>query len=293
MKFNLSFEARILSLICVLGLMRMGVGVYQIFTLQVGLIEQILNYSFILFFLFNLYFALAYRYSKLGVAVFCYVLLLMLSVTWLIRDGLSSNTDAVFMAIMIVFAAISRGKFLVVIVCTVLCVEILILLMWLHFPDLFETLKTNSLNEVLSYQLLLVLVALIVFFMSYEYQGDLDKLAMRNAEIRSKIRELEVENHQIEKNRKQLEQINQELAGKIATRVSHLIKTTGKIAKFIRLSSREISPSLIELKTQIDELSNNKADQGYLDWLKKSGNSLINAFEEVKSSYEERMREII
>lgn len=281
MKSDLSFEAKILAFICILCIIRVLFAGMQVYVGNLPLYEIIHLSVFAVFFLSIFLLMLYGRYTKMMSRVFCLILLVLVGYAWLRRDGLASATGCNLICAMIVFSALSKGRFLYFIIIATFLFEALLLYVWMYHPiDAFGLSNLLS-NEPINYQLMLLMITVLVIYFALEFDSEYIATRARKIEVKAKIEELNRENHLIEIQQEKLKELNASLENKIAIRVSELIKSNRKISKYLRISTREISPTVEDLMQRIEDLSNSNASE-YSTWLQKSATKLVDSFSKMK-----------
>ncbi len=281
MKSDLSFEAKILSFICVLCMIRILFSGIQVYMGNFPSYEIIHLSVYALFFL-SIFLLIIYgKYTKTLSRFFCVLLLILVGYAWLKRDGLASTTSCNLICAMIVFSALSKGRFLYFIIITTFLFEILLLYVWMYQPLNVFGLSNVLSNEHINYQLMLLMITVLVIYFALEFDSEYMTARARKIEVKEKIEELNRENHLIALQQEKLKELNTSLENKIAIRVGELIKSNRKISKYLRISAREISPAVTDLMERIEHLSNSNSSE-YSVWLRKSAVKLVNSFTKMK-----------
>lgn len=282
MKLNLSFESKILAFICVLGTIRMMLAGFQIYSEEVPLIQVAIVLMFAIVFVSTLIYLLRGNYSSTLSRTFCLLLLCLISYSWIKRDGLASTTSCSMMCGMIIFSALSKGRFLYFIISLTFILEVALLYVWLYQPFGAIVSMPALENEYINYQLFLIMISILVVYFALEFDAEYMQTRRRKMEVKEIIEELNNENEKIKIQHENQKALNEALERKIAIRVSELISSNRKISKYLKISKQELSPTVHDLKVQVDDISSTNNSE-YSEWLRKSTDRLFESFSKMKS----------
>ena len=277
---TLSFESKILVAISVLGLSRTVFGFYQIIISQIPEVITIQTIFATLFFTAALITALHGKYTSRAAMIFSICLLVLLTRNWITVGGLEGYSEYNLMSMLIIFAAINRGKFLLTIASTVWVVEFVLVIIWHQFPELLNFDEIYPTTKIYNFQFVVGIVTILLVYLSKQY--DINKVRTKHEAkmVFQKIQELEEENLRIENEKSELQNMNILLEDRVTDRTIKLTHSNETLDQYLQLSSEEIAPLVSDVVHTIKTISINTDDES-LDWLKSAAHNLSTAYSKV------------
>ena len=278
---TLSFESKILAAISVLGLIRTIFGLYQLWinNAPAPFVTQTILAT--VFFFVALIVALHGKYTSQTAMIFSICLLVLLTQNWVTAGGLEGYSEYNLMSMLIIFAAINRGKFLLAMASIVWLTLFTLVIIWYQFPQLLNFENIYPTTRIYNYQFVVGIVTILLVYLSSQYANNKEQTTIEGEKVFKKIKELETQNDKIEKEKTELQRISTLLENRVITRTMELTRSNEALAEYLKLSSEEIAPLVLEVTQTIKNITGNMNESEGFEWLKISAADLRKAYEEV------------
>lgn len=281
-KGKFDFESKILLVICLLGLLRSVLSIYNIVTVDNVPLEQIaFSFSLIVIYTITLLIIVWRKYSKGLTTAFSVLTILILSHNWIFRNGLNSESDVNFLILIVVLGVINRGRSLYWIVISAFGVLSTLVYLWVYQQEVLSEFSNGPFNHIIQFQTIAIIATLLMIFLAVEYEKERRDLTTSKSLEMTKVAEIEVENKRLQDQKIDIERINSHLESEILRRMEALTQSNKRISDFLTVSNIEIAPTLKILTEQIEKMEEPVPSNAYMSWLKDSGSKLQHAFEKI------------
>lgn len=276
------FEQEILRFIAIVGLLRMTYAIYINFIsdnpLMFWMMDSVLAGVFLLLLITSYY---VQRIKWLTIP-FSIVLWIMVSVSFINTGGIYGMSEYNLLAIIIVMAMIHNGKMMQSFVLLILSTLILLTVSWefgFSFLAWFDQIPTTG---YMNYLIIVLLSTVALSYLVFKSGEEERRLNTNRTEMQLRIQEIEIENTRLERQKKELNRVNDWLESRINERSSELKKSNQSIEEFLDISVMEFRPSVQATVQDIADLKGKKLDDPFFELLGNSGEKLDSAFDAVK-----------
>ncbi|SMD32209.1 hypothetical protein SAMN04488029_0551 [Reichenbachiella faecimaris] len=240
---NRQFEADILTVGCIAGIMRMVIAIYRDLPLHVVNLDFIVDCSLCLIFLSPLILLrLKVRFEFIAVP-FSFLMISFLCLNWIVLDGISGMGEYYFIGGMILIALINNGKWLVFFVSSCVLLEIGLLYIAIFRSDLMNESNPDDQNI---YHYLWITIVVTIALLYHKAQFDFKRQSLRENKknLELKVKALERRNIQLEEQKEMLQQSNDWLEKNITQRSEKLMNQRKSIEQYLSVTLFEIGPFL-------------------------------------------------
>ncbi|MEP2026981.1 MAG: hypothetical protein ABJH98_07050 [Reichenbachiella sp.] len=279
---NRQFEADILTVGCIAGVMRMVVAIYRDLPLTVVNLDFVVDCSLCLIFLIPL-FLLRFKILFEYIAVpFSALMIFFLCANWMVLNGLNGQGEYYFIGGMILIALINNGNWLKFFVTTCIILEMGLLYTSIYRMELMTYANPEDINI---YHYLWVTIVVTIALLYHKSQFDLKRndLKENKKSLEYKVEVLERQNNQLEEQKKMLQESNNWLEKSIEERSEKLMDQRQSIEKYLSVTLFEIEPYLKSTVQSISNLDENAKKSAMGTLLVQSSEHLQSAIQIVNS----------
>lgn len=273
-----SFERKMLLGVCSLAIIRPLFSVFQLFTGDVGMFNLIGQTLLFLVYFSTLVMVYFYGYKDLAGIAFGLCFTFFNAALWIHNGGLGGVVEESMTAALIVVAVVNRGRWVLRVIAVVLICQVVLLLLWEFNNEWVAPLVSAEGNQVIKYQVMLVLVTCGVIYFTFLYDLERKRQWAVKDELHKAVAEIRKENERLKEQELEIQELNEMLERMVEERKAELARQTKSIERYIDLSSSQISPNLLEMT---DFINKSGFEGNYGSLLKKSGFNLIESFKKI------------
>jgi len=195
---KLSFEARILLIICIIGVIRMIYSVYINYSMELSWIKWVNGFALLGFLMVVIY--LIYKQVRMNniTVTVSIVTLILLSVSWINNGGLEGHSEYNMISLIIALALINKGRFLWMVSTMVVVVQVLLVITWDPNSPIIEFLNVNKEPRIIDYQIAVIMITFGLIYLGLQFNKESITIAKQKVKLTVTLKTLEYENGKLD-----------------------------------------------------------------------------------------------
>lgn len=253
---NRQFEADILTVGCIAGVMRMIVAIYRDLPLVAANLDFVVDCALCLIFLLPLIllkFKIRFEYIAVP---FSFLMIGSLCLNWIVLNGIQGMGEYYYIGGIILIALINNGRWLMFFVVSCVLLEVGLLYIALYQSNLMIEVNPRDLN-VYHYLWIAVVVTIALLYHKAQFDFKRESLKANRQDLEEKVKVLERRNIQLEEQKQMLQQTNDWLEKNISQRSEKLMAQRKSIEEYLSVTLFEVGPYL---ESTVDSIRKLDAD---------------------------------
>lgn len=247
------FEADILTVGCIAGMIRMVIAIYRDLPLVSINLDFIVDCSLCVIFLLPLILLrLRIRFEYI-VVPFSFLMLCFLCLNWVVLNGIDGSGEYYFIGGIILIALVNNGRWLVFFVASCVLLEIGLLYIAMYQSDMMPAM--NSSLNIYHYAWITVVVTITLLYHKAQFDYKRQSLREKKDSLELKIEALQRRNFQLEEQKDMLQESNDWLEKKIKQRSELLLNQRKSIEEYLSVTLFEVGPYLQSTIRSINQLN--------------------------------------
>lgn len=276
------FEVLILKLICGIGTLRSVVALIMDGQSQSGYIDLWVDVGFLIAFVIPLILMIfPFAYERVAI-IFFSILSLLLALNWINKGGLEGTAEYNFIAGIVMFSIILRGKWLITLVALLIALEIALIYAWDNYSSSLKFLLDDYQPEVFNYLFVSIAIVVITYYSKAIFDRRRLQLIENRKSLRLTMKQIKDGNRSLMIRKKELVEANRLLEQRVEQRTRELETQKESIAKYLQLSLEEINQPLQKTIVAINNLQRYATDE-IIDMLISEGEDLKVEIDNLKS----------